>query len=353
MSITLMADRRVTVYRVSPYVLDPTTVAASFPPSRQAAKTACIEVRVTNTTTPGTVTVHGIVAGVVDSETLTFPNGADVLATTKLFQNLNSAAAFTVTGLTGGTIVVEAVGRDGSRIETITGAMAVQWPMRMDRGLTKWPGKQEYGVNQSEETRFYMDWTSWQPREGDIFVDSLTAEEFMVIGVPTFHGGGMYIPHHLEVRVIRREGSASGSSIGGGGAVPTPTATFVADENVSAGDIVYITVDGRIALAESSRVHSPPRYYARGVAATAALAGNVCAIYLDGVVGVNFDAPPPASANGTVAFLSDTPGHAVLVPAGAGHASCSVGIIQGADGVSTTVQCLLAFSDFPVLVPFV
>jgi len=68
---------------------------------------------------------------------------------------------------------------------------------------------------------------------------------------------------------------------------------------------------------------------------------------------VNFDAPPPASANGTVAFLSDTPGHAVLVPAGAGHASCSVGIIQGADGVSTTVQCLLAFSDFPVLVPFV
>lgn len=353
MSITAMADRRVTVYRVSPYVLDPVAIAASFAPSRQASKTACIEVRVTNTAVPGTVTVHGIVNGVGDSETLDFPNGADVRATTKRFQNLNSSAAFTTTGLTTGTIVAEAVGRDGSRIETITGAMATQWPMRMDRGLAKWPGKQEYGVNQSEETRFYMDSTFWSPREGDIFVDGLTNEEFFVIGVPTFHGGGMYLPHHIEVRVMRREGSASGSALGTGGSVPTATATFIAAEDIEAGDIIYITQDGRIGLADADQSFSPPRYFARGIAAAGALAGNVCAVYLTvgQTTGVNFDLPPAASTNGQIAFLSDTPGKASLLPAGPGYVSCAVGMIQGADGVSDTVQCVLSFSDFPVLVP--
>ena len=176
MSIWLMADRRVTVYRLSDYVLDSVVATtAGLAPSRQPAKPACIEVRSTGGA-GGTVTVQGIVAGSADSETLTFA-GPDVLTTRKVFQSLNSTIAFAVTGMAGATLSASATGSDGSAIQTVTGAVATDWPMRMDRGFSKWPGKYTQGVAQTEETRFYMEYASWSPRENDVFVDGLTSEQ--------------------------------------------------------------------------------------------------------------------------------------------------------------------------------
>lgn len=203
MSITALADRRITVYRRSPYVLDPVAVAASLLPSRQPARESCVEVTTTGGAA-GTVTIAGTVAGLPDSETLTMQVGGDQRATGLVFTSISS---ITTTGLAGATISAQAVGRDGSRNHAVSATVATGWPMRMDRGSVRWPSP-PFGSAQIEDTVFYMDWTAaWEPREGDVFVDDRTGQEFFVIGPPTQHGGGITIPHHLEIRVHRREGS--------------------------------------------------------------------------------------------------------------------------------------------------
>ena len=71
----------------------------------------------------------------------------------------------------------------------------------------RWPAAVQGGA-QIEDTRFYMDFTTaWEPREGDVFVDDRTGQQFTVTGPPTQHAGGATVPHHHEIRVQRREGS--------------------------------------------------------------------------------------------------------------------------------------------------
>lgn len=201
----MMADRAITVHRRSPRVLDPVAVAALLSASRQPSRAACIEVRTTGGAA-GTVTISGTVNGAPATELLTF-TGPDVLCGRKLFSALN-VPAFATTGLAGATLQAEAVGRDGSRVHAETAVVVSAWPMRMDRstGQRSWPVLPA-GVSELEQTTFFMDWTdAWMPRNGDIFVDDRTAEEWHVEDVPTYHMQST-IPHHLEILVRRREGS--------------------------------------------------------------------------------------------------------------------------------------------------
>jgi hypothetical protein len=210
MSITLLADRLVTVQRRTAFVLDSTTAAASLAASRAIVAPGNIEVRVKGgTSNTGTVTVHGTVNGAPDSETLTFTK-ADVLVTSKRFSALDPVA-FTTTGLadeaTPPTVEAMLVGSDGSRIHTRS-TLVSSWPMRMDRGSVSSPVYRQ-GAADVENTRFYIDFTTtWDPRDNDVFVDERTLEEWYVAGAPTLHGQST-TPHHWEVRVDRREGSTT------------------------------------------------------------------------------------------------------------------------------------------------
>lgn len=204
MSITALADRRVTVKRRTSLVLDPSTAVAVMAATRQPARESCIEV---NALAAGTVTVAGTVNGAPGSEVLTFA-GADVLCTKKVFTALDPAA-FTITGaIVGTSLRAEAVGRDGSRTHSAYTVVSA-WPMRMDRGPATWPAGPE-GSTEREPTRFYFDFTTvWEPRDGDVFVDDRTLDEWFVRGVPNQHGGGLTVPHHWEVRVQQNQGRAS------------------------------------------------------------------------------------------------------------------------------------------------
>lgn len=209
MPITNLADRRMTVRRKTSILLGPVAVLASHAPTRQPATAAAVRVRLAGgTTSTGTVTVSGTVAGLPDSETLTFTRN-DVLETVKLFTALST---ITTSGLadevTPPTITVDAVGRDGTAIHT-SYVVVSGWPIRKDAGPPSWPAPVP-GSSQTEDAWMYIDWTSmWEPRDGDVFIDERTAEEWQAVGHPSQHGGGLVQPHHWEVRVRRREGSST------------------------------------------------------------------------------------------------------------------------------------------------
>lgn len=207
MSIRALADRLITVYRRTSLVLDSATVAASMAPTRQPAAPAMIEVVLTGgTSATGTVTVAGTVGGVASTETLTFTGPARKAG----IKRFSALTGFTTTGLADEavkpTIEASAVGGDGSAIHASV-LVVSSWPMRHDIGRPAWPAPAQ-GSTEQEDAAFYMDYTAtWTPREGDVFVDARTSEEWHVIGPPTQHGGGRRVPHHYEIRVQRREGS--------------------------------------------------------------------------------------------------------------------------------------------------
>jgi hypothetical protein len=207
MSITALADRAVTVYRRTAFVLDAAAAVASPAISRQPAKPALVEVLVEGGAAgTGTVVVSGTVNGSPESETLTFVGPARKV-TTKRFSALSS---FATTGLANEspppTLSARAVGGDGGSIDRDVLVVSA-WPMRKDAGAPSWPAPVQ-GSAEQELTYFYVDYTTiWTPREGDVFVDDRTSEQWQVVGHPAQHGGGLRTPHHHEIRVRRREGS--------------------------------------------------------------------------------------------------------------------------------------------------
>lgn len=206
MSITALADRRMTVYRRTALVLDQIAAAPALAPSRQPPAASLVAVVVAGSPGTGTVTVNGTVNALLDSEVLTFA-GPGRKETVKRFSALTS---FATTGLDDevppAEIAASAVGADGSPVEQSVLVVA-GWPMRKDAGSASWPAPR-FGSVELEPTRFYFDWTDvWTPREGDVLVDDRTGEEWLVVGHPAQHGGGITIPHHYELAVKRREGS--------------------------------------------------------------------------------------------------------------------------------------------------
>lgn len=209
MSITSMADRRITVRRRTPLLVDPAPAAASMSPDRQPVRGSIVEVEVSGgTDNTGTVTINGTVGGSPDTEVLTF-SGPGALAGVKYFEALDDPA-LTTTGLAGEstvpTVQARAVGSDGSRhhqqVEIVSG-----WPARFDRSRASWPHPTA-GSTGVEKTRFYVDYNSvWEPRRGDVIIDERTEDEWMVYGAPTLHSQSI-MPHHWEIEVREMDGAS-------------------------------------------------------------------------------------------------------------------------------------------------
>jgi len=129
------------------------------------------------------------------------------------------------------------------------------------------------------------------------------------------------------------------SAPSGGGASPTVTKTVAV--NVVGGDLVYVNSLGQIDLSVSTT--SLNDWNVAGVVQSAALAGNPTETFvLYGLeVPVRFVVPPPLVSNGVLVFLNNVPGTATLnPPTSTGNTIFKVGILTGADGVTTTPNVL-------------
>lgn len=134
--------------------------------------------------------------------------------------------------------------------------------------------------------------------------------------------------------------------------VEAQTVTLVAAENLNAGDVVSIDATGQAQKATTSGATNPPKFYVVGVAKTGATTGNPVSIYSNVLtkVPVRCSAIPIASDNGKPVFLdSAVPGEVVLTLPSAGNAVVRVGILQGADGVTSTPDVLIQLQFVSVI----
>jgi hypothetical protein len=206
MSITAMAGRLISVIRRTAFIHDPqalSNLTVNIGPTRQPVVDGFVEVEVTGKGPFGTLNVVGDVGGIPLPELLTF-TGAGTQVTANRY-DAGSIQYITSTGWSSfASFSSRSVGADGSRLHipytVITGVRA-----HLNRGAARWPATAA-GVAEVERTWFGIDYTTaWAPREGDVFVDENSGEQWRVVGTPDWLGG--LRPHHWEVRVERNEGS--------------------------------------------------------------------------------------------------------------------------------------------------
>jgi hypothetical protein len=210
MSITAMSGRAVSVYRRTAFVLDSTTPAAgpsSVSPSRQPTASTLLQVRATGSGFPGGgVSVTANWTG-PSSEVFVFAGPGVQVGT--LDVPSGSLLDFDLADFTGTqAIEVKAIGGDGSPNHApylLLSGLRV----RFDRARPRWMNPASGGA-ETEKTRVYLDYRSdYSPREGDVFVDERTLEEWLLVGHPELMSGGSLVPHHFEFEVERRKQSVA------------------------------------------------------------------------------------------------------------------------------------------------
>jgi hypothetical protein len=118
---------------------------------------------------------------------------------------------------------------------------------------------------------------------------------------------------------------------------------FTTNDTLTAGDVVQIESDGDVGLADAD-TGTLSDGLVTGVTRAAATAGNPAQIYTapGSLVPIRFVSAPASAFNGLPCYLSTTAGQVdTSIPAGANNRVVfQVGIVQGADGVATTVDVL-------------
>lgn len=111
---------------------------------------------------------------------------------------------------------------------------------------------------------------------------------------------------------------------------------YTAGENLLLGDLLSLNTSGEVIKADATFANSIWELMA--VANSAVTASSAVGASTAGkLVPVLFGSAPAGSANGSIAFLSTTPGEATLTPpVGAGVVIFVIGVVQGADGITTT-----------------
>lgn len=115
--------------------------------------------------------------------------------------------------------------------------------------------------------------------------------------------------------------------------------TLTANATIAAGDVVTIEGTSGDAILADSNTGTTIDGLAIGIAATAATASNPVKVYTvpGSLVPVNFAAAPAAAQNGRPVYVSQTAGEGTLTaPTGSGNVVYVIGILQGADGVTTS-----------------
>lgn len=207
MSINAMAGRLITVHRRTAFILDSVATTATpgvLGPDRQPVVAGIIAVAVAGTPSSfSTITISGDVDGSPDTEVLTF-TAVGEKRTIKEFDEATLVITMDAGWGTGGTVTSRSIAVDGAP-NHVTTTIVAGWRMHLNRGAASWRNTAA-GVAQIERTIFAWDYTTqWTPREGDVFVDDGSTEQWKVVGTPDWLGG--IRPHHWEARVERDEGA--------------------------------------------------------------------------------------------------------------------------------------------------
>ena len=117
--------------------------------------------------------------------------------------------------------------------------------------------------------------------------------------------------------------------------------TFTAGAALTIGDIVAINAVGE--AIEATSTFTGDAWRAIGVATTNAAPAALVTVAQDGtLVAVTFSAPPAAASNGDYVFITTTPGIGTLTPPStSGEVIYIIGILQGANGLSTAPLVLI------------
>ena len=126
-------------------------------------------------------------------------------------------------------------------------------------------------------------------------------------------------------------------------ATPISGYFIAAGENLDAGSVLALGLDGLVYKADPSLLLANGLFNVCGVSRSAVSAGNTATVDADvmSAVSMRFGAAPPATDNGKVVYLSTTPGETSMAVPGAGNAVFRVGILKGADGIDVTPAVLL------------
>lgn len=117
----------------------------------------------------------------------------------------------------------------------------------------------------------------------------------------------------------------------------TAVETFTAGEGLSVGDLVALNAAGDVVRANSSIAGGNWRVV--GIVRVAALVGDPVQVFtkFGASAMARFAAAPAAASNGQFVFLNSSAGQAILTPpTSSGNSVFTVGILQGANGVTTT-----------------
>jgi hypothetical protein len=144
-------------------------------------------------------------------------------------------------------------------------------------------------------------------------------------------GGDLYIGQGGTSWDVVAKGSGALSSL-----------SLTTDDNLSEGDLLIINSSGNVELGSAtSTPGNEPRII--GSSFSSYSIGNTSDINsIPGrLIPVKFSSPPLASSNGGAVYLSTSPGLGTLTPPGAsGTAIFVVGILQGADGVTSVPEVI-------------
>lgn len=129
--------------------------------------------------------------------------------------------------------------------------------------------------------------------------------------------------------------------------------TLTAGGAISAGDVITIESTSGDAILADANTGTTLDGLAIGVAAYAATATNPVKVYTvaGSLIPINFASAPAAADNGRPVFVSGTPGEGTLTaPTGSGSVVFLLGVLQGADG-STTSPLVLFQPQFIAVRP--
>lgn len=201
MSRYALADRWFDVYRRTSFVVDAVVAGTTVAVTRQPARQALLQGRVwggTNNTGSMTLTgTVGLTAGV--AEVLSFASAGYQTTT----QEFSAVSGITTAGLSTETAVpnvsVDAVSQDGSPVQT-TYVVAAGRAAQLNASAGSWPhdrGGTAIGGGATISLPFEEAWT---PRVGDLFVDIITNEKWMMVGTGREPGPGRSTDWVLNVQ---------------------------------------------------------------------------------------------------------------------------------------------------------
>lgn len=206
MSIYSMADRRLSIYRKTAYVLDPVAASASFPLDRQPSVETYLQVKVSGgTDNTGTVTISGNVDGSPDSEALVF-SASGIKETEKRFESVSGVVT---SGLddeaTIPTIEIKSIGADGSPQNGLA-LLKSGVP-----GVVHYSGTEDHawratvgGSGQFGDGSLLLPYLSdVDLRDGDLVEDESTGEQWLITGKPVL-GGGLR-PRIIDAKIMARQ----------------------------------------------------------------------------------------------------------------------------------------------------